>query len=225
MADDLAQLDNRLDKLEEKLQLTFNAIDEKFNEIQKQSSSAPKQAAAKVQAPAGVNPHKIVEIDERFNRLEEKLKLTFGEIEKRFAQIQQQPHYNVEERIEEIEDLLLLLQLENTKVREKIGEGLDFGLAPAMPDISERITRIESELASQVSAAMPAVIDDTKLASLEDKIKGLQRPQIQTDDSLRETIQALEKKVNTLEALLAQRGRQELEDDLLTDIQSILRGR
>ncbi len=224
MPADAAQLEKRLDTLEERLKVTFNLVDKKLNEIQKQPPPSRDIPAQKVQVSAGMNPHKIAEIEGRFGRLEEKLKLTFNEIEKRFAQIQQQPHYSVEDRIEELEDLLLLLQLENTKVREKIGEGLDFGIAPAVPDISERITRIESELATHTAAALPA-IDDTKLSALEEKINSMSKPIVQTvtDDSLRETIQELEKKVNTLEALLAQRGRQEIEESgLLADVQGIL---
>ncbi len=218
---DAAQLENRLDKLEEKLKVTFNLIDKKLNDTQRQP---PREI--QVKSTAGVQPHKIAEIDERFGRLEEKLKLTFNEIEKRLAQTQQQPHYSVEDRIEELEDLLLLLQLENTKVREKIVEGLDFGIVPAAPDISERITRIESELATHASTTVPMGTDlDSRIAMLEDKINSMGKPVVQaiTDDSLKEAIQELEKKVSTLEALLAQRGREQLEeDDLLADVQSIL---
>lgn len=224
----LPEIDERFNKLEGKLKTTFDEIGKKLDEIQKQPPASREVPAQKFQMPAGMNPHKIAEMDERFGKLEEKLKLTFGEIEKRFAQMQQQPHYSAEDRIEELEDLLLLMQLETTKLREKVGEGLDFGISPAVPDISERLTRMESELASHatVATASTIAIDDTRLAALEEKIKSLSKPVIQTDDSLKETIQALEKKVNTLEALLAQRGREQLEDDdLLTDVQSILRGR
>ena len=223
MTTDVKQLDDRLNKLEEKLQITFNAIDKKVNETRQQSAATPS-----MQSHTGVQPHKMAEIEERFNKLEEKLKLTFGEIDKRLTQMQQQPHYSVEDRIQELEDLLLLMQLESTKIREKVGDGLDFGIAPAVPDISERLTRIESEIASHASTATPVAIDDTKLTALEEKINSLNGPVVRAaDDSLKETIQALEKKVNTLEALLAQRGRKELEkeESLLSDVQEILRGR
>ena len=266
MAADTKQLDDRLDKLEEKLKATFNIIEKRFDELEHVQSSAPKigkresydtkkmeerfdkmddklkltfdqiekrfndiqHTTPKMQVQPGGQSHKMVEMEERFGKLEEKLKLTFTEIDKRLVQMQQQPHYSAEDRIEELEDLLLLLQLESTKIREKVGDGLDFGIVPSAPDISERLTRMESEIASHVSTtAMPAAIDDTKLAALEEKINTIGKPAVQAvDDSLKETIQALEKKVNTLEALLAQRGREQLEeDDLLTDVQSILRGR
>ena len=116
---------------------------------------------------------KIAELEERINRLEERLKVTFVEIEKRMTQPEAAPVTDSNDRIDELEDLLLLLQLENTKLREKVGEGLDFGITPSVPDISERLNRIESEVANR---SVPVIESEggisgaleSKLAELED---------------------------------------------------------
>jgi len=220
MADN-SDAEKRLDKLEEKLKVTFDTIEKKFDQVQHQP--APKNFQ-------GVQPHKMAEMEERFGRLEEKLKMTFNEIEKRFEQVQQQPHINIEDRVEELEDLLLLLHLESTKMREKVGDGLDFGITPATPAISERLTRIESELASHTTVPVENSAGGdiySKIALLEDKVNSSSP---QADESTKEAIRALEKKVNTLEALLEHHGRKEIEkiekeEDLLSDIQNILKGR
>lgn len=176
---------------------------------------------------------KVAELEEKVNRLEERLKLIFAEIEKRFAQQQPQIEVNVEERLQELEDLLLLLHLESTKMREKVGEGLDFGITPTTPDISERLTRIESELASRTGEGLPGL--DAKIATLEEQLNAVRvQPANLPEDmenrikeSLAGDVEQLEKKVKTLEALLAERGRKELdveESTLLNDVRNILRG-
>lgn len=171
---------------------------------------------------------KVVELEERLNRLEEKLRLTFGEIEKRLTQGQPQAASDIEERLQELEDLLLLLHLENTKLREKVGEGLDFGITPATPDISERLTRIESELATRSTSPIETDVD-AKIAVLEGRINALAEgaPMKFETHPLHENVKELEKKVKTLEALLAEHGRKELEVEestLLDDVRNILRG-
>lgn len=159
---------------------------------------------------------KVAELEERLNRLEEKLRLTFTEVEKRLAP--QPQEYTFEERIQELEDLILLLQLENTKLKEKVGEGLEFGLAPSTPDISGRLATIESELATR--AAAPSDIE-AKIATLEERINAL------SGIAPPKPGPKLEKRVKTLEALLEKHGREELEKEdvgLLADVQKILKG-
>lgn len=169
---------------------------------------------------------KATGLEERFNRLEEKLRITFVEIEKRLVQQQNpQQQYDYEGRMQELEDLILLLQLENTKLKERVGGGLDFGIVPVVPDISERITRIESELASRTSDVPIQGDIDAKMATLEARINS---PNINAEEkkALSNQINELEKKVRTLEALLAKHGREELEEEsrLLDDVRHILRG-
>lgn|SRR3989338_3776133 len=169
---------------------------------------------------------KVVELDERLNRLEEKLKLTFIEIEKRMTQQQPQETVDFGDRIDELEDLILLLQLENTKLREKVGEGLDFGISPTAPDISERLTRIESEISSRVNMVAEDVHDESVHARINELESKINSP-IPEDHPIHQNVKELEKKVKTLEALLAKRGREELEVEesrLLDDVRNILKG-
>lgn len=180
---------------------------------------------------------KVTELEERLNRLEERLKLTFVEIEKRMTQpAAAAPTFDANDRIDELEDLLLLLQLENTKLKERVGDGLDFGITPSVPDISERLNRIESEIANRPVHVMEAAETDEappestdtneirqKLNSLEEK---LNEP-ISEDHPVHQNLKELQKRVKTLEALLERRGREELEAEesgLLEDVRNILKG-
>ncbi|KHO48105.1 MAG: coiled-coil [archaeon GW2011_AR5] len=188
---------------------------------------------------------KVVELEERLNRLEERLKLTFVEIEKRMQP--QQPGasgtpantMDVGDRIDELEDLLLLLQLENTKLKERVGEGLDFGITPSAPDVSERLNRIESELGNKSVPVFetdeegnnPAII--SKLAELEERINAIPSTTIKVPKDvekhvkheMEEDMRQMEKRIKTLEALLAQRGREDLEKEsnVLADVHAILK--
>lgn len=178
---------------------------------------------------------KVAELEEHINRLEEKLKVTFVEIEKRLNERQQTPEMNVDERIQELEDLLLLLQLENTKLKEKVHEGLDFGIVPNTPDISERLNRIETELGSHTGTGPAPLSEDieAKIATLEERINSVAAVPVKVpkdvENSVRNAlsgeIKELEKKVKTLEALLERRGHEELEKEssLLADVHSILK--
>ena len=171
---------------------------------------------------------KLTELEERFNRLEEKLKITFIELEKRLnqQQLHDQPQTNVEDHIQEIEDLLLLLQLENTKMKEKIRDGLDFGIIPNVPDVSERLTRVESELASHASAMPSQTEIETKIATLEERINSLQTPNTVEMRPVDEPVDEVEehvaehhthkKKVKTVREVLDD------DSDLLSSVQRIL---
>ncbi|MEM7819697.1 MAG: hypothetical protein QXD48_02605 [Candidatus Aenigmatarchaeota archaeon] len=91
---------------------------------------------------------KIKEIEERLNRLEEKTKASFLEVERRFAQMPEQINIpeTINERITELEDLLLLLQVENIKIKEKLGYK-GFGLTD-ISDITQRLEKLESHVYS-----------------------------------------------------------------------------
>lgn len=183
---------------------------------------------------------KVAELEERLNRLEERLKLTFVEIEKRMQPTQASPaSLDVSDRIDELEDLLLLLQLENTKLKERVGEGLDFGITPNVPDVSERLNRIESELGNKSVPVIeageeggnPAI--SAKLAELEERINSIPSTTIKVPKDvekhvkhqMEEDMRQMEKRIKTLEALLAQRGREDLEKEsnVLADVHAILK--
>lgn len=178
---------------------------------------------------------KVAEMEERINRLEEKLKLTFVEIEKRLNE-RQSPEVNMDERIQELEDLLLLLQLENTKLKEKVHGGLDFGIVPNSPDISERLNRVETEL-SHATGSVAGSDVEAKMATLEERINAIHATPVTVPKDVEESVKAalenemsgeireLQKKVKTLEALLERRGHEELdrESHLLADVSAILK--
>lgn len=87
---------------------------------------------------------KLNELDERMNRLENKLKLSLFEAEKLASQPKQE---SPEERILEMEDLILLMQLEITKIKDKISQEIDVELTPKTSQSAEdRLTRIEEEI-------------------------------------------------------------------------------
>ena len=174
---------------------------------------------------------KTAEIEERFARLEEKLRVTFLEIDKRLPKPEEHKESPLEERIDELEDLLLLLQLENTKLKEKVGEGLDFGISPSAPGVNERLEKIEEELSSGTSPVQPGDID-VKIATLEERINALpsQLVQVPQDvearvkESMEKDVQEMQKRIRTLEALLEKRGQEEIENSsLLADVHTILK--
>lgn|SRR3989344_957313 len=177
---------------------------------------------------------KMAEMDQRLNGLEERLKLVFGEIEKRLEAAKPHEEYTTEERLQEMEDLMLLLQLEVTKVREKVGEtSIDFGIAPSVPDITARLTRIEEEM-GRGHTDVSSDGAEAKILQLEEKIKALEERPMElhknsekaVKSALHDDIKGMEKRIRTLEALLERRGQKEIEQaesNLLADIQNILR--
>ncbi len=97
--------------------------------------------------------HEAKQLEERFDRMENKLRTTFLEVEKRLAELKAQPT-DTEDRIQELEDLILLMQLEITKVKERTGTSTEF-LTPQGPDIAERLGRLEESLSLKAEAPGP----------------------------------------------------------------------
>ncbi len=93
--------------------------------------------------------HETKQLEDRFDRMENKLKTTFLEVEKRLVEIKQQPS-DVEDRIQELEDLILLMQLEITKLKEKTGTTAEF-LTPESPNILERMNRMEEAMSMKAA--------------------------------------------------------------------------
>jgi len=122
---------------------------------------------------------KVKEIEERLDRLENRLKATFLEIEKRFEQLQSSQPVQMapEDRLQELEDLILLMQLEITKLKKNIGEGLEFGPAPAMPDVEERLHKLEESTTMEVlkEGAKESPHTYAKLQQLEERISMLEK--------------------------------------------------
>jgi chromosome segregation ATPase len=142
---------------------------------------------------------KIKEMEIRLNRLEDRLKASFLEVEKRFEnmKIDEPAIMVVEQRMQELEDLLLLLQLEIAKIRESTGEGMEFGPAPtAQSDVDARLRKIEET---------PSTGDvSDRLTKLEQRLLALERqPQPQPGGNeksyVADQLDEIEKRLNKIE--------------------------
>lgn len=91
----------------------------------------------------------VEKLAKRVDELENKLRMTFMEVEHRFDVLREKHReHDLETRLIEIEDLLLLLQLEVTKIRDMAGVSVDIGLTPDTPPLGERLNRLEHEMSS-----------------------------------------------------------------------------
>ncbi len=96
----------------------------------------------------------LLTLEDRLTRLENRTKSNFFEIEKRFADLSEKGEGGSQERMQEIEDLLMLIQLENTKMKESMGS------QEAVPSVetADRISRMEAaleELRPQGTSGLP----------------------------------------------------------------------
>ncbi len=153
----------------------------------------------------------VNDIEDRLDRLENRLKATFLEVEKRFESLKAEEPFvlSIETRLQELEDLMLLLQLEVTKIRERTGE-FEFG-APQTPDIEERLRKMEEALSEKgikteptephephVAPHLTQKIDklETRLNELSSKeVKGHER----LSTSVEMEIERIEKRLERLE--------------------------
>lgn len=103
---------------------------------------------------------KIQELEERLNNLEKKTKATFTEVEKRLAVAPEQLNVPeaISDRLNELEDLLLLSQVENTKLKDMIAgtqnvENIESG------DIGKRLNKIEEKVYSMNDVQTPLSVE------------------------------------------------------------------
>ena len=129
------------------------------------------------------------DIKKRLENLENRLKTNFFEIEKRLVNLESSPGKggNLSERIQDVEDLLLLLQLENMKIREKIGStGIpEIHAVEDKSGLEERVNELEEKLSNMKSGEVPTDIED-RLSALEEK----------STTDMSEKIKELEEKIN-----------------------------
>ncbi|MBI2076238.1 MAG: hypothetical protein HYT72_03250 [Candidatus Aenigmarchaeota archaeon] len=106
-------------------------------------------------------------LNQRLSALENRIKTNFFEVEKRLAETEQKPGGESigEERLQEIEDLVLLLQIESTKIKEKIGTQ---DVIESAPLLEQRITKIEEKLGQGVPQNL-----ETRIAEIEKGISSL----------------------------------------------------
>lgn len=102
--------------------------------------------------------HEIKQLEERFDRLENKLRATFAEVERRFEEVKAQP-LGVEDRIQELEDLILMMQLEITKIKDRTSITTEF-MTPDTPGMAERLNRLEEALSIKLSEPESAKLEE-----------------------------------------------------------------
>lgn len=111
---------------------------------------------------------KIKELEERLNRLELKTKASFLEVEKRMGEVPSQIKLpeDIDERFNELEDLILLMQVESTKIKERMTGGLGFGAETDTQSINERINELEERMSEISTARETAGIPDYLLEKI-----------------------------------------------------------
>jgi len=135
----------------------------------------------------------LQDIDERLRRLEDRTKINFFEIEKRLSKLESggEPDEILElkERIAELEDLQMLLELENTKLKEALGvENVLTNPPVTGGELEKRISEIEKKISYlEKSGPLPSIdISEIENKIVHDLEKRMGRP----------VSNELEKKVN-----------------------------
>jgi chromosome segregation ATPase len=141
------------------------------------------------------------DLEARVDRLESRLKTTFLEIERRFeAQKMEDPVVSAfETRIQELEDLLLLLQLEITKIKDKVGSGEQFISASPRLDLEERIKKIE-ETATGDLKPVARPYEQSKLERLERKLNELESAMKTPTGGVGDQFDEIERRLDKLES-------------------------
>ena len=124
------------------------------------------------------------DIEDRLNYLENKNKVNFFNVEKRLTNLEstssQEAFDKLNDRIQELEDLLLLLQLESTKIKEKISGGTGLELLKAT-NVEERLSRLEEHPPSgTIVKELPEEVQN-RLDEIEEKLSSLGEVKVPTD--------------------------------------------
>lgn len=118
---------------------------------------------------------------ERLDRLENRIKANFFEIEKRLAKIEGSGDKNIEQRVHELEDLVLMLETDSTKLKDKLSEkreekGKDYkkieeSFSKKEKEFEERLGDLEKLIVSEKDMKKQPKGDiNKKIADLESKI-------------------------------------------------------
>lgn len=111
------------------------------------------------------------DIKERLDRLENKSKENFFEIEKKFAKLE--PIANLEERIQELEDLLILQEVEIAKIREKLGMEIE------MPELE--LEKPKRETKREIREIEEFKELKSEIENLKDKFEEMRKTKIGSD--------------------------------------------
>ncbi|MBI2578194.1 MAG: hypothetical protein HYW26_00635 [Candidatus Aenigmarchaeota archaeon] len=148
---DLNEMEKRIRRLEDALRNIYSATEKRLTSIETKLQAQPpkpaqpqqKHSGAKQTEQKGDEEPVIIEGKDRME--------TLGDMK---------------ERIQELEDLLLLIELENTKMREGISGTEEAAIhAVVSPDINERLSRIEEQL---------SLSQDTETSRIEERVRILE---------------------------------------------------
>jgi DNA repair exonuclease SbcCD ATPase subunit len=152
---------------------------------------------------------KVDELAERLERLEQKTKATFLEVEKRLAMVPQEISIPdaINERLNEMEDLLLLSQVENAKLRDKVAGTQNLQTFES-GDLEKRVQRLEEH--AYAAGETPLLATDNspdaqiilnRIDSIEERLKA-QKPVVKdVPDELKRRLTDLDTKIDKLEAM------------------------
>ncbi|MFH0832447.1 MAG: hypothetical protein V1900_01850 [Candidatus Aenigmatarchaeota archaeon] len=165
---------------------------------------------------------KLQDLEGRLIKLENRSKENFFEIEKKFTTFESKPAEGlpekVEERMHELEDLLLLLQVEYTKIKEAPPAPKAVA-APSVPvistDMEQRLARLESDVKAKPIPAMPIIGPDleNRLVGIEEKMKsGVSIPpdimnSMKTVDMQSRKILSIEESMNKIKDAMQSSGK------------------
>jgi exonuclease SbcC len=121
-------------------------------------------------------------LEDRLDRLESRSRNNFFEIEKKLNKLDElgkpQPQAELEERIQELEDLVMLLELENTKIKEKLSIEPLLEEPAATGDMDSRLRTLEEKISRlgdrepmEKGKIDPKVIE--KISKFEDRIAAI----------------------------------------------------
>ena len=116
-------------------------------------------------------------ISTHLDNLEAKLRNTFVEIDTRIARLEGMKEGGSEERMQELEDLMLLIQVDNAKLKETGGEHGTL-VATDNKGVDERLSAIESDIANlrKSSPAFHDTDERERLSEIEKRIEALSEP-------------------------------------------------
>ena len=126
----------------------------------------------------------VKKLDERINNLESKLKSVFAEIEAKISSLSTTDKTGIEERFQEVDDLMLLLQLEQMKIKEKLHASADIGFGEehlSVEDTGDMKTAVDSmqNLVHDMDARLSIVENRTpvmekRTPAIENKIRAIE---------------------------------------------------
>ncbi len=108
----------------------------------------------------------VKKLEEKLNNLESKLKATFEELEKKLNELAAAHSDNSENRFQELEDLVLLIQVEQMKIMERMHSSLDIGLADGNTAANTAKVAELEKIVLQMAERMDLLDDVKKTPSL-----------------------------------------------------------